>query len=317
LSATPRILFDDPQAEPDVRLIVPSFFDANALREGPRKLYRYERGGDRYYAVMQPAVTLFPSVTTVIKRTTPMPPPLLKWISDYGQRKAEQIRDERAAYGTLMHILFGELAINKEFDLDSLVGRVNAHAAKMHLNIDAKDWAEDLAADLYGFSDFLTSREVEVLGVEVALASEKLGYAGCLDLVCRMKIWVGKWVTKLCYLDWKSNRNQFFEESIIQGHAYAPLWNEAFPEFPIECVCLYGAKRWDETTKDRFRFKDVTDEQVGTLFPNLLEQFRLRQGPRDNRLTFGGTLKVGSDNKACLTSETIEMRIARTGGPER
>jgi hypothetical protein len=305
------------------------YFDEDAIRETPRPLYRYERAGQRwYFAKPEPGsevvpVSLGPSVTTVIRGATPMPPFLLKWIAEHGQRRAEQIRDERAAYGTLMHILFAELVIAKKFDLDSLTERVAEYLEQKKLALDAATWPDELAHDLIGLADFLRDHEVKPIGIEVGLLDDELGYAGCLDLVAlgTFEVSNGKGKKKtewrgLFYDDWKSGRKQFYEESAIQCHAYLTLWNRAFPEHLIERAYLHGAKDWDETSRERYRMSDVTEHPLCALFPNLLEQFRQRNPSHANRQTISGLLRVNGDHDACITTESLESYLSRVHGAE-
>jgi hypothetical protein len=302
-----------------------SFFDADAIRKAPRRLRRYQEGGLRFYYTLsqgadgETVARLYPSVTTVIRRTTPMPPFLLAWYAEHGMAGAERIRDERAAYGTLMHRLFERLVIARKIDLDALPGVVAAYAEEEHLSCDTGGWARALAEDLVGFATFLREKNAKVVGIEVPLASDAMGYAGCLDLVVELDIEIGNGpgrkkslVRELCYVDWKSNRTSFYEESAIQGHAYRALWNEAFPESPITRVCLYGAKDWGEKSRGLYRFSDVTDHELAGIFPNLLEQFRAREAGRTRtRIAIGGLLSLDQDPASCWEAKPLELHLAQ------
>jgi hypothetical protein len=307
------------------REVAASFFDADAIREAPRRLRRYQEGGLRYYYTLGTGADgasiakLYPSVTTVIRRTTPMPPFLLAWYAEHGMAGAERIRDAKAAYGTLMHRLFERLVIARKIDLDALPGVVATYAEEEHLSCDTGGWARDLAEDLVGFASFFREKNAKVVGIEVPLASDELVYAGCLDLV----VWLdvehsngpGKkktYTRELCYVDWKSNRTSFYEESAIQCHAYRTLWNEAFPESPITGVFLYGAKDWTERSKGLYRLSDVTDHELAGIFPNLLEQFSAREsGKTRTRISIGGTVSLDQDPASCWEATPLELHLAQ------
>ncbi len=307
------------------REVAASYFDADAMREAPRRLRRYQEGGLRYYYTLSPGADgetvarLFPSVTTVIRRTTPMPYHLLVWYAEHGMAGAERIRNERAAYGTLMHRLFERLVIAREVDLDALPGVVAAYAEEGHLSCDTGGWARALAEDLVGFATFLREKNAKVIGIEVPLASDAMGFAGCLDLVAWMDVEHGngpgkkKTVTReLCYVDWKSNRTTFYEEAAIQCHAYRALWDEAFPESPITGVFLYGAKDWGEKSRGLYRLSDVTEHELAGIFPNLLEQFRTRDAGRTRtRISIGGVLSLDQDPASCWEATPLELHLAQ------
>lgn len=307
------------------REVAASFFDADAIREAPRRLRRYQESGLRYYYTLgtgadgEPTARLYPSVTTVIRRTTPMPPFLLAWYAEHGMAGAERIRDAKAAYGTLMHRLFERLVIARRIDLDALPGVVAAYSEEEHLSCDTGGWARDLAEDLVGFASFFREKNAKVVGIEVPLASDEMGYAGCLDLVVWLDVEHGNgpgkkktYTRELCYVDWKSNRTSFYEESAIQGHAYRALWNEAFPELPIERVCLYGAKDWGEKSRGLYRFSDITDHELAGIFPNLLEQFSAREaGKTRTRISIRGTVSLDQDPASCWEAKPLELHLAQ------
>ncbi|MFA6031144.1 MAG: PD-(D/E)XK nuclease family protein [Elusimicrobiota bacterium] len=307
------------------REVAASFFDADAIREAPRRLYRYDEAGLRYYYTLgtgadgEAVANLYPSVTTVIRRTTPMPYFLLTWYAELGMAAAERRRDERAAYGTLMHRLFERLVIARQIDLDALPGVVASYAEERHLPCDTGGWARDLAEDLVGFASFLREKNAKVVGIEVPLASDAMGYAGCGDLFAWLDVEQGNgpgkkktYTRELCYVDWKSNRTSFYEESEIQCHAYAALWNEEFPESPVTRVCLYGAKDWNEKSKGLYRFSDVTDAPLANIFPNLLEQFRAREADKTRtRISIGGTVSLDQDPASCWEAKPLELHLAQ------
>lgn len=247
------------------------FFDANAIREAPRKLYRVDSSVGRLYSVLEPKPLVFPSVTTVIHATRPTAKFLMDWIASHGRQRAERMKDESAAYGTLMHIVLADFLISRSVTIAQLGEAIEAFKGKK--DYDTSRWAERLAEDVVGFAVFARKYQLKPLGIEIPLASEKLGYAGTLDLVCkatfgRTKLMpTGEYTT---YLDWKSSRKAFYPEGAIQCGAYGPLWNEQFPSLPIERMLLYGAKDWDEGSEAPYRMQEVTAHPLVNLFPALL-----------------------------------------------
>jgi len=301
-------------AEKDRELVAASFFDADAMREAPRQLYRHDGPEGRFYYTLTevegeavPRVRIYPSVTTVIRGTTAMPPFLLKWIADYGQRRAEQIRDEKGAYGTLLHVLFGEFMIAGEIGLDGLAARVIAWAIAKRLPWDTSRWAEMLRQDLVGLVGFLFEKDFHPIGVEVPLASDELGYAGCIDLVGRCGD-----DPFLTLADFKSNRISFYEEQEIQVAAYRDLWNENFPKQRVERLMLFGSKDWDEDSRERYRLRAVKESpRTTTLFPTLLRTWDLTHvGSSSRRPRISGTLRLSNPGSLSVAFETLEESLA-------
>jgi hypothetical protein len=307
------ILFEDSTLTPD--LVAASFFNKDALREAPRKLYRYDGADGRWYYTVPDTTAagetararLYPSVTTVLRQAGPMPPYLLKWTSDYGQRRASQIAQEKADYGTLLHILFGEFVIASEVDLDGIAASVLEWSAFKRLPWDTVGWAEMLRQDLVGLAAFLLEHEFRPLGVEVPLASDELGYAGCLDLVgyCGAD-------PEPAIVDFKSNRNAFYPEQEIQLAAYRTLWNENFPEFKANRLILWGSKDWDQDSPSRYRKKNVKEgPNTTTKFPALLRLWEMdHQNGSRQRASISGRLKLSDFSGVNITFRSLEEALA-------
>lgn len=284
------------------------YLDKDAIREGPQRLYRYD-GAERFYYTFDAdgKVQLYPSVTTVIRATTPTPFFLMKWISDYGQRRAEQLKQERADYGTIMHALFAEFVIAREFNLDTLEARVLEWAQQHKLPWDTSGWAADLREDLVGFAQFMLDYDFHPIGIEIPLVSSD-GFAGCVDLVGRC----GK-EKYLTVVDWKSSRTAFYDEQEIQTSAYRSMWNENFPDLPAKDLIVYGAKNWDERTRVRYRVNEVKEgPRTQGMFLALLRIWNMNNPPsKVKRPLIGGTLRIAKDNAELRVSfVTLEEGIA-------
>lgn len=320
------ITFDDesqapPPREPD--LVDPLWFDPDALRESGERLYRYDGGDSRFYYRLgvgesgETTIRIYPSVTTVIRKTSPTSPFLLRWIAEYGERRANALRDERAEYGTLMHRLFARLAIEKRVDLDGIPSEVASYQRERGLlsSVTAY-WAHDLQQDLVGFADFCRDHMVQPIGVEVPIASDTQNYAGCVDLAIRGTFQDGKGKNAallecIAIVDWKSNRNAFYDDQMLQAWAYKGLWDEAFPDLKASRVLVYGAKNWDSGSLKRYRMLDCTALVDPGLFAAHREQYRLGgHGRHGFRLRFAGTLTLRNPD-AAFVEEPLERVLIR------
>lgn len=287
---------------PQTEEVLAQFFDKDALIEPARRIYRVSRYGERMYFVTDPAIAIRPGVTTVIKSEGPMSPWLMKWIAEHGIKQAEYRRDSRAAYGTLMHMLFAKLLIARELDLAGLEGFIAEYVQKNSLPFDTGTWAEELAEDLVGFACWVREYEVKPIGIEVPIFSEELGYAGTLDLPCEFNVYKGSKVIGRTtgYVDYKSNRESFYDENVIQSHAYVKLWNAAFPHKPLERVCLYGPKNWNERSRGKYRFEDVTDHPKKDRFERYLLSYN-EDHEQPTRARILGTLSLDTDPNQNVT----------------
>lgn len=308
-NGAPAILFDETvvsTAPKDIAPQIATYFDEDAIREPLRKLYRHDSPAGRwYYDVGEDGTArVYPSVTTVIRATTPLSPFLLKWIADYGLRRAEQLRDERAAYGTLMHVVFGELLIAREIDLDAMEARVEDWRAEKRLPWDTTGWAEDLKQDLVGLADFMRDFSLKPLAIEVPLADDELGFAGCIDLVAQSTV-----TGQITLADFKSNRQTFYDDVIYQLGGYERLWNANFPDLPVDRLVAYGCKDWHEKSRGRYRSKDMTAEPKSRRFPTLLAIWKDDQGEKARRPLLTGKLSL--ESAPSIHFESLEESLAR------
>lgn len=108
----------------------------------------------------------YPSVTTIIHESLPMPFELLKWYTDLGMDKADARRDKAADRGTLLHDRAEKLLQGLEIPLHDLPNDKDKKAL-----VSIKNW----------FAEF----QPKVLDSEQVVASTK-EYAGTLDLECEI-----------------------------------------------------------------------------------------------------------------------------------
>lgn len=273
--------------------------------EPPAHLYRLTApDAPRLYFARNP-VRVYPSVTSVLHTTCPTSLFLIRWIAAHGQRRAEFLRDERAAYGTCMHHLFSEYLQNRSFDLSGMSTWVEMYTATEKLEYDTAGWPATLQQDLVGFTTFCQQYNARPVGVEVPLASDRLGYAGTLDMVAILDLGPRR-KDILAYVDWKSNREYFYDDQEIQVNAYKSMWNDLYPTTPITHCFLYAPNDWDEGSRQRFRFKDCTQSKLKDAFPGLVEQFKLRNPERDKVLRVDGVISLDTDPGSVVKFKKIE-----------
>ena len=161
--------------------------------------------GGRHYDINN---TKLPSVTTILQATqSPEKKAILaKWKQKVGEKKADQIRDDAAARGTVMHrIIEGFVTGDGHVDL-SLMGQ---------------------AAGLMGqtiFKEGLKGRMDEVWGSEITLYYPGL-YAGATDLC-------GIYEGREAIIDFKQSnkpkKREWIEDYFIQMAAYAMAHNYVY-----------------------------------------------------------------------------------------
>ena len=285
------------------------FFDEKTLIEPPYKVWQLNSKGHRYYYRYDDAGNpeFFPSVTTILSQTLPKAPHLINWIANKGIEEAEQYKAERAAYGTFMHAQFEELIINRVYNLDGLKAKLKDYIDNNKLPSDFIYYADDLKKDVLAFAQFVFDYDVKPLAVEIALVHPVYNYAGMIDLPCTMLAKPGSKEYINAIVDFKSGRKGFYEEAEIQLHLYKMMWNENFPDVPIERVLNFSPKDWRK--KPTYNLKDQTDSPNAQKIPYLLELAAIEDAKRDNTFT-AVTGAICLDEKPDLNDNVTPLTLA-------
>jgi len=172
----------------------------NLDKPKPAPLFRYDDGGDRFYArVNDVDVKWYPSVTRIIKATSPTPPGLIAWYAKHGVEGANQLRDDAAERGTQMHILFERYMAGQTIEMTAL--------------------SEFHSKALMSFDAFFRKDVAEVYAVEMLLYSDRHEFAGTCDLVCKLNN------GKIAIVDFKSG-SSVYDDYAVQLEMYRLAWNE-------------------------------------------------------------------------------------------
>ena len=299
------------------------YFNADASREPPYKVFQLNSDGHRYYyrfnANDEPE--FYPSVTTLIKQVMPTPPALLDWMIANGKDGSTEKRDLAAAYGTFMHIQFEQLIINRRYDFDSVPAVLLGYMERENLPEKVfAEWLVKIRKDVLAFAQFVKDYNVKPLAIEIGLVHPENHYAGCIDLPCIMTDpKTGKLFTAI--VDFKSGRKGFFEEHELQLHLYRDMWNVNFPDAQVERLFNFSPKDW--RTRPTYNLKDQTDSVNAKKLPYLLALATIEDEKRDNTLTIvRGVLDLDngkiSDNLLNLSlAELIKTKMAEKDAPEQ
>lgn len=282
------------------------FFDEAALIEPARKLYRLNNhsGGRHYYRFTPEGVRFYVSVTTMLQQTMPTSPHLIKWIASMGADEAEAYKEERAGYGSFMHMQFERLLIARTLDLDALDDELKQYCIEnRYTGGQYEKWLHEMKKDILGFAQFLIDYSVKPLAIEIMLCSDKYGYAGALDLVCEMLVeemgFFGEVyktgaqagqpkktkgiVPVRAIVDFKSGRKGFYENHEIQLEAYKQMFEENYPEKPIHRIYNYGPTDW--RTAPGYKLCDQTDSKNRQKLEHLCNIAAIEASKREKYIT--------------------------------
>lgn len=261
------------------------YFNADALREPPYRVFQLNTDGHRYYYRFNEAgdPEFYPSVTTLLKQVMPTPPGLLDWMIANGKDGATEKRDLAAAYGTFMHIQFERLIINRRYDFDNVAPVLLEYMERENLPERVfAEWLPKIRKDVLAFAQFVRDYNVKPLAIEIGLVHPGGHFAGCIDLPCVMTDPKTGEVFR-AIVDFKSGRKGFYEEHELQLHLYRDMWNVNFPDMPIARVFNFSPKDW--RTKPTYNLKEQTDSVNARKLPYLLALASIEDEKRDNTLT--------------------------------
>lgn len=286
------------------------WFDNNALREAPEKIFRLDRGGEleehRYYYKFSEngEPQFYPSITTLLSQVIPSGTPLETWRGAMAYLQgtidlifskmfrqpgvmAQLYTQERAEYGTFMHGEFAELLISRTYSLDQVRQRLEIFATNHLLPPMFMDYVGSLQKNLLSMAQFMIDYDVKPLAVEISLLNEydtenKLsGYGTTLDLVSEMRF-KGSSSRDICITDFKSGKG-FNEKNELQLHAQRDTWNKHFPEFKVDRVFNWRPKNWQRLPT--YEFKEQTYSKSAPKLYFILGQALIEDSKIDNTLT--------------------------------
>ncbi len=297
--------------------MIAQYFDTDALVEPNYRVYRLNNKGQRWYYRILPDGTskYYMSVTTLCNATLPTPRQLIDWIANMGVEEAHKYSNIRAHYGTLMHLLCGQLMIDKSIDLDRFEDIVKGYQVSEGLEShDVKFWADDLRKDILSFHQFISETNFKPLAIEVVLVHPD-GYAGAIDLVGEMNVEVkgffgetyksgekkgepkeSKQIQRIrAIIDLKSGKKSFYESHEIQLRAYREMWNYNYPDKQVDRVFNWSPKEW--RTKPDYNIKDQTDAKSGDKWQYIKAIAAVEMAKREKTaLQITGTLKLSESS---------------------
>lgn len=295
----------------EIEQIKYDYFNEDFIREPVKINYRINHKGNRIYARAfevdgKIEVKIAPSFSYIAQTEMPKDPYLLKWMRSIGEENYEFVMKNSAAYGTWLHVLFGKILkgatvyASKKWlfqDIEQFFQRENYRLGDQvydftefkiwYMQQSKKEKPRNVEKDIIGFMCWLDYYKVVPLAMEYPVFDEvDCLYAGTTDFVGKLTIpGNDKKDPKeiIVMIDWKSGMNDFFDQNIMQVHAYKELWNKENPDCLVEDVYLYGCKKFAMSTIEKwingdgkiepFRFKNVSLSTIVYKWENYLNNF--------------------------------------------
>lgn len=323
------------------------WFREDALRLPSYKVGRVNFGQGRAYirldqdgAPVESPLRLYTSLTTAINTCSPMEDGLLDWYIKHGRQEAGRLLEIAQQYGTLLHLEIGKWLINGSYDFSAVEEVIeNYLAAESFYQPECNAWAEKLRSDMAAFCQFYFDYKVKPLGIEFVLLSDR-GYGTLIDLVCNMTIQVDgldesdpyksgprKGQPRECKVDkevraiinFKSGRHGFYRTNGIQIEAERQLWEENFPDLPLDAAFNWSPKEWTGDVPT-YNLKDWTGDVSREEVDAVLTLADIRYASKAERkvyTTIGGILSIADRSEGLsqvLRREGISEFVGRKFG---
>lgn len=265
-------------------------------------MFRMHSEKMRYYFALDKdqKAQFYPSVTTILNKTTPLSYGLQKLMMDKGDNFWDFF-NQKAKYGTFIHMQIADYLINNEYDFDDVERKIDEYAKEQHIKFDYSNWKWTAKKDIASLIQFTKEYNVKPLAIEVVVKYRAAGgecFAGAVDMICEMD-WEEKGYFGEVYksgpnkgepkesksvksitaiVDFKSGKSGFFEDHEEQLHMYK-LAVEQSLDLKIDKVFNVAPSDW--RTQPTFKIKDQTDSTTAQKIGYHLKLFYLDyEGPK-------------------------------------
>jgi hypothetical protein len=255
------------------------YFNNDAIVAQPEPVYRLDSSQAKFYYTFDHSLfrpEYFMAVTTFLSKLVPLAQGIIDKMVELGKDRFEAYRNERAAYGTMMDIEFNKFLIAGTYDMEAIPDIVKEYHLSSGIKGNAKTWIDEFNKDITSFAQWVHDYNVKPLAIGLMLVSRNLGIGGQIDLACEMNAELYSEKTPLekrkrvrALVDYKSGKSGFYETNILQLEAYKEMWEENFPEYPIDMIANYAGTNWIK--EPNYNFKDHTSSVVRRKLPPLIE----------------------------------------------
>jgi len=199
---------------------------------------RIQFNDTRFY-LHEPTGDFFPSVTTILGMAYPKDPQFYQWLKENGE-EADKIRDDAGVFGSMIH------KMTEDYDAGLQVSILDEFGKPLYSSREWKFFEK--------YVDFSNRFTPEIDHIEANLVSARYRVGGTLDRICKLDIWEGekkerKQVKKRLLLDIKTS-NLMHDSYWLQLAIYKRMWEEQYPNEPIDGICVLWLNAKTRTDKD-------------------------------------------------------------------
>lgn len=323
-------------------LITNDWFDETSIRLPNYRVGRVNFEKGRSYIKINEDGTLatpfrlYTSLTTAISASMPTPKQLEDWKFEHGKKESERLMRVAQHYGTLLHLEIAKFCIEKVYDLDGTDAVVENYTSTNNFWEPecGFEWSRKLKQDMMAFMQFSFDYEIVTQGIEVVLLSEQ-GFGTMIDWVGLVTVdEKGEWgevyksgerkgepkittkrVQKRAIINFKSGRKGFYDTHGIQIECERQLWEENFPDMPLDMACNWAPADWKTTPGYKLKtWEDsVTREEVNAILTLAEIRYRSRAEKRQY-MKMSGVVSSREALASAIQYEDVEEYCLRKFG---
>ena len=315
-------------------------FDFSVLPETD-PIYRVDLDGKRYYYkyLDEANVKIYASGTTIISDGYPDTSSAL---ADWKLKMRLEGKDPdeyalfRASYGSIMHVLFKEIAIGKKIDFKNFkeyIEKLVIRIPKDHLEKIAIDHKLELYKDVLSYIQWLRDYKVKILAIEKMLASDVYDVATAVDNIVELEISekgffgdVYKTGAKkgqpkeskrfrrvIAVIDFKSGRKGFYDKHELQLLLNKNIVEENFKNLKVEKLYNFSPKDWKTTPG--YNFKDQTNSSNIDIFEEVMSIGKKRHEKKEKNVTIiKDTIGIDDDLSKAFVQIPLSEYIVNLDG---
>lgn len=316
------------------------FLDTEALKPPPYTLKRFRSssGGKQryYYEMVGDTPILYSSLTTMLAKAYPEEfNALEEWrVSMRVQGKdPDKIAQERADYGTIMHILYGHFLVGKEIPVtisgltEYLKSDEVDDQSTVEKIVNKSKLVEELVKDLLSFAQWVKDFNVRPLAIELMLRDPDLKVGTPIDLYAEMDLPIKgnfgevykqgpnkglpKESTQILpvrvIVDFKSGKKGFYAKHALQLEIGKRIFLKNYPNEKVDFIYNFSPKDW--RTSPSYNFTDQSNSPYLIEIEEVLGIGKKRFERKTKELNiYSGTIQRGKefDFKNNLTVKTVE-----------
>lgn len=248
----------------DFQLLKPEFTHLNSP-EPITTLYRFDNANSRYYFRFPEGEDeiAYLGATSMVAKILPSGDGLRKYFQTHGEM-AYILTRMAAEYGTMMHQLIGEYERKGYVDFTETSRLAYERATSLGFGFEARKWSYHMARNIASWIKFCEDVDFETLAIEMPVYHDEYRCATQVDIYGTMmynrkrrNVIIN---LKKGYLDAarEDKKKDYYAEHDLQLQIERVLWEETYPDFPVEMVGNWSPNNWTKSPTYTMKWWDKT-----------------------------------------------------------